>query len=444
MTTFEGFSWRRTRAPGSTEPGYRTDDVFFIDASTGWAVNSAGSIIKTSDGGDSWVAQAEFEDVYLRSVGFANANVGWVGTLTSTHRLLHTTDGGASWRLVNNLPPGSPPAICGLSVVDANTVYGSGTNFPDRPAAIVKTTDGGATWTAINMSAHAAILVDIYFKNAMEGWVVGGRDDVGQPMARRKRDDVEPVVLHTVDGGATWTDRLEPIRRQMPRGEWGWKIQALDAQTMFVSLENLLDGAILRSDDGGLNWQRLRINDRQRNSNLEGIGFVDRDRGWVGGWGDIDFVGGFTSATADGGTTWDDANQIGFRLNRFRFIGNPVTVGYASGDTVYKFTDEPAPAGIVAGAVAAAAAERRMLHGRAVSIDVDVPNGARRLKVNVWDRFGRHVHLLADEIAPEPGARRLTWDFRDVEGEQQSAGAYILRVSIDGKSTSHIAYRTDR
>ena len=155
--------------------------------------------------------------------------------------------------------------------------------FPDRPAAIVKTTDGGATWTSINMSAHAAILVDIYFKNAMEGWVVGGRDDVGVPMARRKRDDVEPVVLHTVDGGVTWTDRLEPIRRMMPRGEWGWKIQAVDAQTMFVSLENFLDGAILRSDDGGLNWQRLRINDRQRNSNLEGIGFVDRNRGWVGG-----------------------------------------------------------------------------------------------------------------------------------------------------------------
>ena len=154
----------------------------------------------------------------------------------------------------------------------------------------------------------------------------------------------------------------------MPRGEWGWKIQALDAQTMFVSLENLLDGAILRSDDGGLNWQRLRVNDRQRNSNLEGIGFVDRNRGWVGGWGDIDFVGGFTSATTDGGTTWDDANQIGFRLNRFRFIGNPITVGYASGDTVYKFTDEPAPAGMVAGAVAAAAAEKRMQDSRAVSI----------------------------------------------------------------------------
>jgi hypothetical protein len=28
-----------------------------------------------------------------------------------------------------------------------------------------------------------------------------------------------------------------------------------------------------------------------------------------------------------GGKTWDNANEVGFRLNRFRFFGNPVTVG---------------------------------------------------------------------------------------------------------------------
>jgi len=206
--------------------------------------------------------------VYLRSVGFANATVGWVGTLTATHRLLSTRDGGASWQLVTNLPAGAPPAICGISVVDANTLYASGTNFPDAPAAIIKTTNGGATWTAIDMSAHAAILVDIHFKNQNEGWVVGGRDDVGRPMAQRKRDDVKPVLLHTTNGGATWTDRLASIRRFCPRGEWGWKIQALDAQTMFASLENMLDGAILRSDNGGQTWRRIPINDRQRNANL--------------------------------------------------------------------------------------------------------------------------------------------------------------------------------
>jgi photosystem II stability/assembly factor-like uncharacterized protein len=441
---FDSFSWRRTNAPGSTVSGFRTDDIWFADATTGWGVNSEGNIIKTTDGGDSWITQAQFEDVYLRSVGFANATVGWVGTLTATHRLLSTRDGGASWQLVTNLPAGAPPAICGISVVDANTLYASGTNFPDAPAAIIKTTNGGATWTAIDMSAHAAILVDIHFKNQNEGWVVGGRDDVGRPMAQRKRDDVKPVLLHTTNGGATWTDRLTSIRRFCPRGEWGWKIQVLDAQTMFASLENMLDGAILRSDDGGQTWRRFPINDRQRNANLEGIGFLDRDRGWVGGWGDIGFIGGFTSATTDGGNNWDNANQIGFRLNRFRFIGNPVTVAYASGDTVYKFTDQPPPAPLAGMAAAAAAPAQGLLQSAtAVDLDVAVPAGARRLKINIWDRFGRHVHVLAEETSPAAGARRFAWDFRDLSGEPLPAGAYIIRITIDGRSESRIAHKTE-
>ena len=150
-TSFDKFSWRPTNAPGRRDPGYRTDDVFFIDANTGWAVNADGNVINTTDGGDTWTEQAHFDYAYLRSVGFADRNTGWVGTLTETLRLLHTKNGGASWQSVN-LPAGAPPAICGISVVDANTVYASGTNFPDQPAAVIKTTDGGATWTAIDMS----------------------------------------------------------------------------------------------------------------------------------------------------------------------------------------------------------------------------------------------------------------------------------------------------
>lgn len=37
-----------------------------------------------------------------------------------------------------------------------------------------------------------------------------------------------------------------------------------------------------------------------------------------------------------GGLSWSDANHIGLAINRFRFFGSPVTVGYASGQTVYK------------------------------------------------------------------------------------------------------------
>ncbi|WP_297771283.1 hypothetical protein [uncultured Roseovarius sp.] len=61
-----------------------------------------------------------------------------------------------------------------------------------------------------------------------------------------------------------------------------WSKTALAAAGSRTDDINFLDGAVLRSDDNGASWTRLRINDRQRNSNLEGVGFVDPDTGWVG------------------------------------------------------------------------------------------------------------------------------------------------------------------
>src|SRR5262249_11263373 len=60
--------WRPTNAPVASS---RTDDVWFLDPKTGWAVNSNGQIIHTSDGGDSWVVQLHDEEVYFRCVAFA-------------------------------------------------------------------------------------------------------------------------------------------------------------------------------------------------------------------------------------------------------------------------------------------------------------------------------------------------------------------------------------
>jgi hypothetical protein len=132
---------------------------------------------------------------------------------------------------------------------------------------------------------------------------------------------------------------------------------------------------------------------------------------------------------------------VGFRLNRFRFLGNPVTVAYASGDTVYKFTDEPPAAPSAAAALAPSHGLLRS--ATAVDLDVAVPAGAARLKINIWDRFGRHVHVLAEETSPAPGARKFAWDFRDMNGAPLATGAYIIRITVDGRSESRIAHKTD-
>jgi hypothetical protein len=256
------------------------------------------------------------------------------------------------------------------------------------------------------------------------------------------------VVLETSDGGANWVNRLAGQEGNFPFGEWGWKIQFLSKDLGFVSLENFDAGAILKTTDGGKTWTRLKINDAQGNTNLEGIGFIDANLGWVGGWGPGGFTKGFTSATVDGGNNWRDANEVGLFLNRFRFFGSPVTLGYASGDTVYKYSAEPAPQPDVRPEAVRIMGRRRLLpQGRMVStgamseIPMDVPAGTKRLTLHAWDRFGGEVGILLDEINPKAGARIFLWDGLDANGKTTPAGPYIVRLTADDESASSLLAR---
>lgn len=416
------FTWRPTNAPTAS----RTDDVWFNDPDNGWAVNANGQIVHTADGGNSWTGQLHEEDVYFRCIGFSSPKRGWAGTLTPGKTLYFTRNGGQTWSAATNLPPLAPPAICGLSVVSDAIVYASGTNFPNRPARMMKTEDGGATWTAWSMKPWADLLIDCYFLDAKRGWVVGGKTD--QPNPTRK--NVKPVVLFTDDGGVTWTDRAGANQPDFPLGEWGWKIQILDERLGFVSLENYDAGAILKTVDGGLTWTRHPVNDPQKNANLEGIGFIDENHGWVGGWGDASFQRRTSSATSDGGLTWRDANEIGKNINRFRFFGKPVTVGYSSGETVYKLSSEPA------GPPLESVGTTSLLETTgSPQIPISVPEGAQRLTVRLWDRFGAALGSLLDEDLPTPGERKLEWDRTHVP-----PGHYIVRITIDGVSQSRLVH----
>ncbi|QDV81758.1 ferritin-like domain-containing protein [Stieleria magnilauensis] len=427
-------AWRRTNAPDASS---RTDDIWFVDPQRGWAANSNGKIIFTSDGGDSWGEQLSDPTVYFRCLGFVDDKTGWAGTLTAGKRLFHTTDGGANWAEATNLPGNQPSAICGISVVNKDVVYASGTNFPNRPTGVYKTTNGGANWTAINMEAWSDMLIDCFFIDENIGWVVGGKIDPSEPQVR---GNSFPVVLKTTDGGATWENKLASIADDLVKGEWGWKIQFIDEQIGFVSLEAFDVGAILKTTDGGETWERLPINDPQQNANLEGVGFIDENVGWVGGWGDRDFERQSSSATTDGGKTWRDANEIGRAINRFRFFGNPVTVGYSSGVTVYKYeaidTSRAAARAFTSSRrVMPAAVLSRAAQGESIHIPVTSPAPNQTATLRIWDRFGDEV-ITIENIACD--STTVAWNLEDSHGNRVRPGYFILRLTCGNQSESSL------
>lgn len=439
------FTWTKTGAPTASS---RYDDVWFRDPTIGWAVNSNGQILHTRDGGRTWREQLHDGSVYLRCIAFPSLSKGWVGSITEGKTLYSTIDGGANWTLVRDLPIDAPIAVCGIWAVNEMVVYAAGANYPEMPVRMMKTIDGGTSWSAWDMRPWADNLIDVYFPTERRGWVVGGITDNPRE-ATPSKPKLRPVVLHTEDGGITWTDQVASIRGQFPLGEWGWKIQFLNEQVGFISLQNYEAGAILTTIDGGASWTRRPINDPQMNANLEGIGFIDTDQGWVGGWGDRPKQKRTSSATTDGGATWWDANDIGRTINRFRFIGEPINVGYAAGETIYRYSSGERP--MASATISSSLTEQtnRLLESSefleasgSAEIAFSVPPGASRLTVRAFDPDGPFTRVLLDEKHPAAGRRTVLWHGVDDAGLALPRWSHVLRLTIDDVSESRLILLT--
>ncbi|MHC4422872.1 MAG: WD40/YVTN/BNR-like repeat-containing protein, partial [Planctomycetota bacterium] len=66
-----------------------------MDDQTGYAAGAVGTILKTTDGGETWVAQTSGSVTGLKAMCFVNASVGFV--VGTVGEILRTDDGGETW-----------------------------------------------------------------------------------------------------------------------------------------------------------------------------------------------------------------------------------------------------------------------------------------------------------------------------------------------------------
>src|SRR2546423_46327 len=84
------WSWQNPLPQGNT-----LEAVKFIDANTGIAVGEKGTILRTTDGGATWIFHSIGTSVSLQGVSFTGASTGTV--VGSGGAIFRTTDGGATW-----------------------------------------------------------------------------------------------------------------------------------------------------------------------------------------------------------------------------------------------------------------------------------------------------------------------------------------------------------
>jgi len=66
-----------------------------LDINNGWVVGNLGTILKTTDGGNTWIPKTSDTFVDLEGVYFIDSNLGWI--VGEGGLILATSDGGNTW-----------------------------------------------------------------------------------------------------------------------------------------------------------------------------------------------------------------------------------------------------------------------------------------------------------------------------------------------------------
>jgi len=244
----------------------------------------------------------------LRGVSAVSADVAWVSGAHGT--VLRTTDGGRSWQ-PRPVPGAEALDFRDIEAADDRTAVAMSAG-PGDASRIYRTTDGGATWTLRFTASEPGMFLDaMAFSDASRGFAFS--DAV----------NAQFVILTTTDGGATWT-RLPADRLPAARPNEG-AFAASGTNVAVQGRDRIWIGTtasrVLHSADGGRTWSVTQTPvPAGEASGIFSIAFRDARHGVVvGGTYTRETEAVDNSATsADGGTTWQRANAKG--LGGFRSV----------------------------------------------------------------------------------------------------------------------------
>ena len=145
--------------------------------------DSTQTIIKSTDGGNTWAVVYDSLGPWLTSISFADSLKGLAVGQNGT--ILSTPDGGITWH--KTAPPVNRD-FGGITFANADTGYIVGGQPADSIRTILRTADQGNTWAVIK-DEPGGYLTDISFSGKDTGYVTGAY----------------ATLLRSTNGGINWT-----------------------------------------------------------------------------------------------------------------------------------------------------------------------------------------------------------------------------------------------
>ena len=262
--------------------------VRFLDSTRGWAVGANGTLLATTNGGQTWVAGNSGTTKTLWVTMFISARVGFAAGDDGT--AMSTQDGGQVWQTIDAFLLTGADLHGGMVAPDGMHAVAVGSG-----GTIVATSNGGADGKQMP-SGTAATLWSAAFTAVNTGWVVG--------------DD--GTIIHTTNGASTWAPQTSGTTSDLYSvafsGARGWAVGQ--------------GGTILATANDGETWQPQASGTTE---DLYGVAFAEALHGWVAG------DHGTILVTTDGGAHWTKvASGTTQQLRSICFMGDKL--GWAVGD----------------------------------------------------------------------------------------------------------------
>jgi photosystem II stability/assembly factor-like uncharacterized protein len=206
-TTDGGQTWKRLTVPDAETLDFRDIDAF--DERTAYVLSigpgDASRIYKTDDGGNSWTLQFRNDNpkAFYDAMSFRDSRRGFAfsDSIDGQFVILRTDDG-RTWTRV--LASGLPPALPGEGAYAASgsniAIVGDNVWIGTSRSRVLRSPDDGRTWTAEQTplpTSDSAGIFSIAFRDSTRGLVVGGD-------FQKVTEAVNNAAM-TIDGGRTWT-----------------------------------------------------------------------------------------------------------------------------------------------------------------------------------------------------------------------------------------------
>lgn len=274
-------------------------DLVILNKTTALASGTLGSVMRTTDAGQSWQTLRAGEDIWLNSIAAVDLNN--VRVLGQDSILISTSDGGKTWK---NEKIGNIKFLHKVQFVDAQNgfVAGSAILSEDQVEGIYQlfvTSDGGKTWKERNSSLGFSPQ-EIYFTSVNEGYAIDRYD----PITGKDK------LLRTTNGGKNWEAVKEMSNivisdMTFPDAKNGFVITEIMETTQGKAVSSIV---IFKTVDGGKSWKSdkfLDISSDIKGQMIFSIHFKDNKSGWVLVSGGLDGpIYTDLYRTVDGGKTW--------------------------------------------------------------------------------------------------------------------------------------------